>query len=258
MEKPNCSVSTCDRPTQARGWCQAHYMRWWGYGNVDADRPLARQRQDEKARFTAYYVVAGNGCWLWQGRLDRGGYAHFTRTGEKRAQFAHRAAYEMFVGPIPDGLHIDHVCHTQDRTCLAGTACEHRRCVNPSHLEAVEPAENVRRGRSGLLLVKRAQAITHCPQGHPYSAENTYINPASGGRGCRECARVRNRSRSYRSRGLPDPRRKITDDQIESVRALADLGLSLREVQRRTGVHTAAVQKIWTGRMLPHAGSHGA
>lgn len=68
-----------------------------------------------------------NGCWLFTACWERGGYGHFQHGR------AHRWAYEHFVGPIPEGLHIDHLCRV-------------RCCVNPDHLEPVTPEENFRRG----------------------------------------------------------------------------------------------------------------
>lgn len=105
-------------------------------------------------------------CWLWRASLDHAGYGRF-KSG--RHQVAHRWSYEHFVGPIPEGLQIDHLCRTPA-------------CVNPEHLEPVTGAENVRRAFAH---------ITHCPQRHPYSAENTYKRAGDGRRYCRECRRAR-------------------------------------------------------------------
>jgi len=74
------------------------------------------------------------GCWLWDANTTRGGYGHFKVSG--RMVYAHRLAYEKLVGPIPDGLSLDHLCRVPG-------------CVNPDHLEPVTHAENVRRGDSG-------------------------------------------------------------------------------------------------------------
>ncbi len=106
-------------------------------------------------------------CWLWRAGKDHLGYGQIRRDGSHAK--AHRVAYDLLVGPIPDGLELDHLCRV-------------RNCVNPAHLEPVTHAENVRRGLSG----QRQRAKTHCPAGHPYDAENTYVAPR-GDRGCRAC-----------------------------------------------------------------------
>ena len=100
--------------------------------------------------------------------------------------YAHRFAYEAFVAPIPDGMHIDHLC-----------AVKH--CVNPAHMELVKPAENTRRGAPRRV---GKGTMTHCRNGHELTAENVYA-PADGRRRCLICARERNRAwiRAKRARG---------------------------------------------------------
>lgn len=78
------------------------------------------------ADITRHVTEGPGGCWLWQGALDQNGYAY---VGMKAV---HRTSYEMFCGPIPKGLQIDHLC------CV-------RNCVNPLHLEPVTLQENNRR-----------------------------------------------------------------------------------------------------------------
>lgn len=126
------------------------------------------------------------GCLLWTAATDKDGYGRFlVRKGETRR--AHRIAYVLTVGAIPDGLVLDHLCRQPG-------------CVRPDHLEPVTNRENIRRGdapaRSGERAAARHAAVTQCPQGHPYSAENTYAYAAKDGtrrRHCRTCARNVNR-----------------------------------------------------------------
>lgn len=74
------------------------------------------------------------GCWIWTGRINDGGYGIIWAWG--KAQPVHRVAHKLYIGPIPDGFHVDHVF---DR------GCRHRNCWNPGHIEAVTQAENNRR-----------------------------------------------------------------------------------------------------------------
>lgn len=129
-------------------------------------------------------VERDDGCIEFTGALSSQGYGLVWRDGSMRP--AHRAAYELLVGPIPDGLHIDHVCHSADESCIGGSGCPHRRCVNPAHLEPVTPSENVRRSNAGGIAQR---AKTHCPQGHAYCGDNLYID-AQGRRHCRSCTRA--------------------------------------------------------------------
>lgn len=107
-------------------------------------------------------------CWPWKNVPRSDGYGTF---GVNPSRGAHRVAYELANGPIPDGLVIDHLCRN-------------RICVNPAHLEAVTQRENVLRSPITMPHVNRAK--THCPEGHPYSPENTYVR-SSGKRECRTC-----------------------------------------------------------------------
>lgn len=112
------------------------------------------------------------GCLRWQGAHAPKGYGQICVDGRRMA--VHRAAYQLWVGPIPDGYEIDHV---------AERGCAHRDCIEPTHLEAVTHAENVRR---------QLARVTHCPKGHEYSDKNTLWHTNAKGyrlRKCRECKR---------------------------------------------------------------------
>lgn len=132
-------------------------------------------------RFERKLHVQDNGCWHLATRVRKDGYADITVAG--RHQLGHRVSYEHYVGPIPMGLQLDHLCHTTDKECLGGVGCPHRRCVNPSHLEPVTQRENGLRGR-GVAAVNAAK--DSCVAGHEFSPQNTYLDP-NGGRSCRTC-----------------------------------------------------------------------
>jgi hypothetical protein len=107
------------------------------------------------------------GCWNWLGRLNTSGYGQMDFQG--RARVVHRVAYEVLVGPLPEGLpDLDHLCRN-------------RRCVNPAHMEPVSRRENVRRGTGHTAINMKK---THCIRGHEFSPQNTLIG-SHGGRFCR-------------------------------------------------------------------------
>ena len=139
------------------------------------------------ARFTAKINLSSEtDCWIWVGSRNQHGYGQFkvgSRTdGTRRSVRAHRFAYEVLVGRIPEGLTIDHLCRVTS-------------CVNPAHMEPVTARENIL--RSPVAWPKLQLAKTHCPQGHPYAGDNLYVNPA-GKRVCRAC--TVSAKRRYRSR----------------------------------------------------------
>lgn len=121
-------------------------------------------------------------CWLWTGGRISSGYG---LTPKPPRVLAHRYAYELLVGPIPDGLQLDHLCRQ-------------RLCVNPAHLESVDNRTNTLRSNSRSAINARA---IHCPAGHPYDLLNTYFNK-KGHRFCRTCARKWEQEKCREAKGL--------------------------------------------------------
>ena len=147
--------------------CIKHYARWRIHGTTAdpqprqlipaADRFWPKVRQDDET-----------GCWNWVGNTSDGYGA--LRIDRKMVK-AHRFAYELLVGPIPDGLQLDHLCRN-------------RACCNPGHLEPVTDVENILRGEGPPAVNARK---THCIHGHEFTEANTYVYPHF--RSCKACKR---------------------------------------------------------------------
>lgn len=130
----------------------------------------------EEERFWPKVVVTGF-CWLWAARKSDSGHGLFSLSNHGRTVRAHRWAYESLVGPIPEGLDLDHLCRI-------------RACVNPDHLEPVTRKENTLRGFGVTAIFSRQD---YCTNGHSLLiSENVYIRK-DGTRQCRVCKRERMR-----------------------------------------------------------------
>jgi hypothetical protein len=118
---------------------------------------------------------AETGCWLWTGYVEKGGYGLVTwPVGSRTRPRTHRLVWELLIGPIPEGMTLDHLCGAKN-------------CCYPRHLEIVTRAENSRRiggmpNKNGLCRNGR----------HPWIPANIYIEP-SGGQACNRCLEEKRR-----------------------------------------------------------------
>lgn len=135
-------------------------------------------------------------CWPWLASLWKNGYGKLGAGGKYGGSLvAHRIAYELAYGPIPKGLEIDHLCH-DPAVCKLANECPHRRCQNPTHLEAVPHRINCLRGGAPLPILGILNAAkTHCPKGHAYD-----LVFSDGKRYCRTCRNEQQRERYWRGK----------------------------------------------------------
>ena len=128
-------------------------------------------------------------CWRWGGTMRPHGYGTVSIGGATRG--SHAVAFEMTKGAVPDGLEIDHLCHTRD-------------CINPAHMEAVTHAENMRRRISTIGGGLGNSRKTHCIRGHPFDDMNTWQTVSAIGspvRQCKKCHALRESARRAAARG---------------------------------------------------------
>lgn len=210
----NCSIDGCYKPSHSRGWCRGHYMKWWKHGDPHISKPRKKRSRcsvdgcenltqawgrcpkhyermkkygsdelPEEPPFLDYILSRCEIgiCWSFESpRAD--GYGKVTRDG--RQYLVHRAVWEELVGPIPDGMDIDHLCRN-------------RSCCNPDHLEPVPRLENFLRGYHQSADSLRRQV---CKRGHPF--EGNRIVRKDGRTECRPCVRERQRLLRQKRRSL--------------------------------------------------------
>ena len=141
MYKGTCAFASCDRDVRTKGLCHAHYNQYSRGRTLTELKP--RRTGTPIERFWGNVRKSDN-CWVWTGTRGDDGYGRLSI--DNKYVLAHRFSYMLLIGPIPDGLVIDHECHNLDRYC-AGGPCMHRRCVNPGHLVPRTIGENAVRGR---------------------------------------------------------------------------------------------------------------
>ena len=173
-----CAVQNCGLKHHAHGYCAKHAARLRANGHPEAIR-----RTTTVDSFFNRVHKAPSGCWEWTGYVGKNGYGKLaTRLPlvPGGSLLAHRASYEFHVGPIPEGMHLDHLCRVTH-------------CVNPEHLEPVTPQENAARGLHGVLR-------THCLYGHELTPENTVYDARRNCRRCRTCSAATARRTALRNR----------------------------------------------------------
>ena len=175
--------------------------RYWSSHPEEDPKTLFWMKVDKNGPVRDYALHLGP-CWLWMAyTID--GYGRFDSHGAYPSVLAHRIAYELMVGLIPDGLTLDHLCHTMHPGCFDGPDCPHRRCINPAHLEPVPLVVNTNRGFGAGVVTARTMV---CQRGHDLM-DPANLKPASnGGLRCRVCANLSRMRRYYegRAQGIPN------------------------------------------------------
>ena len=171
----NICACGCGGETRSR-FVRGHHRRM-----PDSEPPSPAKPLEDRLRESSERTEDGH--WLWKLSLDDDGYGSMKVRG--RSMRAARVSYEVFIGPIPDGYWVHQICRS-------------RECVAPAHLDAITPAESVRRGDSDPLknfaaYYERRRAATHCYNGHPWDEENTRRDEVQ--RYCRTCLRQAARER---------------------------------------------------------------
>lgn len=170
-----CSVESCERVHYGKGFCSLHYRRWKRNGDPRITRRIfGRDNEATLLKLEQRMEVdPSTSCWIWSGAKIPDGYGQVRHQGKPAA--VHRVAYSLLVGPIPEGLTLDHLCRRRD-------------CFNPDHLEPVTAIENTRRGDHKTSHRNRVK--THCKRGHPLAGDNL-VCTSQGKRQCRMCNRLR-------------------------------------------------------------------
>ena len=185
----SCSVKDCERTGRlTRGMCQHHYHRLWLRGELG---PLVVTSPTE--RFTAALVLTPNGCLEWTNSTDGNGYGSIYVDG--KLVKAHRFAWTLTNGPIPENLNVLH--HCDNPPCCQTDPTEG---YPEGHLFLGTLADNNADMRAkGRARTNGYDARTHCNDGHAYDEANTRIRPVDGARECRICLTTKRHARYVRT-----------------------------------------------------------
>lgn len=158
MNKRTCSYPGCDRAHFGLGLCKPHHRQQWRGQEL---RPVIDRSISPEERFWAKVDKAGD-CWLSSSNLTHDGYARVSVDGSKI--YAHRFAWELLVGPIPDGMQVDHKCFVHN-------------CVRPDHLRVVTDKQNQEHLRGALANSKTGvRGVSWDKKNSKYMATITHNN----------------------------------------------------------------------------------
>jgi hypothetical protein len=179
--------SECPTRAKAHGLCDKHYRHAREAGTI-----VVAPRKTEWERF--WEKVEIGDCWEWLAVRTTHGYGQFMRSGPG-SRLAHRWTWETLVGPVPEGLDLDHLCRN-------------RACCNPDHLEPVTRRVNQLRGATTVAAAFKA---THCQHGHAWTPENSGVQDGTG-RYCRPCKRERSRAYYWRKKAARSAVSQVVSD----------------------------------------------
>jgi len=154
-------------------------------------------------RLAEKVILGPTGCWNWTGHISSNGYGWTTCFGRRQA--VHRISYQLFIGPIPTGCVLDHLCRN-------------RCCINPEHLDPVTQLENMRRG---IGFIAAQMKRTACPKGHPLTGDNlvTHSLNIHGKRTCRRCRADKQSAYYYKLRDEINARRRERHKTLRAQRS---------------------------------------
>lgn len=232
--RPPSATTSHSRPIETWCWtCQRPLIRQYKGasrypGHHYCSRACWNTAHALRQMHRIWSQVAQDGeCWIWQGTRDALGYARLKM--RRHSDLLHRAIYVMTRGPIPEHLVLDHRCRRPP-------------CLNPAHLEPVPQRVNVFRGQSPIAKNRQK---THCPQGHAYTPENTWIS-RTGGRGCRACNRERASRRLQAERELSPTKNTIEQDRERALLVTQSFtqGCTRHEIAQAMGMSTTSVDRF--------------
>lgn len=195
-----------------------------------------RKPHESRPRIDRDYTVTDEGCWEWQGHIDRNGYGKaYDPTAEsgRRIDWAHRVSFRFHRGAIPDGHELDH-------------ECQNPRCINPSHLAPVTKKEHVRRTMKRLGKDDLHLAAARLRTGGMTYAEIAEALKFSGREGAHGAVNAAIAKGLVAASDIPR-RKPLTRDDREDIRALYAVGVPQTEIGAWYGVDSSQISRICAG-----------